>query len=225
MAENLAFGMSTTLFGNPVSNVNAAPHPVRDSDLLVLRNKRDDGLLEILVYALVFGFSSFVAGAGIWFAITGEGLRAVSIVFACAALAVAHRMFLSALKRYRYYQDGEAKLTLSRDAICDHRTGVNVELEDVASIRFDRRLAKAHEVRADLHLSMIDGSEHVFNLRELDHCSQEIAWRVKNDAGIDEAEGVREPQGIGAIGYLIGAVAVVGIIWQIYLCTESLWAI
>lgn len=208
--------MVTTSIENPAT---FKPHT---NDVLVLRNNHGSWLLEIVVYTVVIGICTYFAGAGIYCAMAGIGSRLVSTLVACAGLAATWALLTSALKRYQYYQDCEPKLTLSTKMLRDHRTDLSVPLENVTSIRFDRRIAGKHECRADLHLSMDDGTDHVFNLLGLDQCSKEIAWRVKNFTGVNDAEGVSAPNGNSVITYVIATAMFIGILWQVFIHARSL---
>lgn len=194
-----------------------------DSDVLRIRTK-SDWIGDILGFIVLIGFSFFLLVAGLELT-SGPARWAGVIILICGVLGITICVRWI-FQRTVINLDRQPKLSLSPDGLCDHRTGIKVALAEVDSIRFVRKCFRFVETKADLYLIMEDGIEHVFELRQLDLSSKEIAWRVVTNAEIEKAEGVCNPaeETIGTVGYVIFGLLAAGLLKQVYHLTVALVA-
>ena len=214
----LSFAMNTTYMEPP--EVRQQTESLGDeNNVLQIGNIRGQGLGDILGFLVLFAFLAFCLFAGCALVALGGPNRLVGIVCVAGGVLGAWGFYGYVCQRIAYNRDDSTKLTLSNHAFCDHRTGVKVALADVESIRFINDYVKSVETRANLRLTKNDGVEHEFDLRALSMPSKEIAWRVTTNAGIEDAEGVKNPaeETLGAFGYVLGGLLGGAVIWQIYL--------
>lgn len=190
------------------------------ADVLQISNKRDHWWIEIIFYIVLIGFCYFyLVGFVIYaaFKYADQGSILAGTFLALVGIAGGNRLVRSAIERYAYYQDKEPKLSLSEHALCDHRTGECVELASVDSIRLDSRSYKGNEYRANLYLTTKDEVEHLFDLLQLKLSSDEIARKVTQNAGIKDAEGVRDPnEPLTPLAIALMGLFAVGALWQVY---------
>lgn len=189
------------------------------SEIVHFRNAQDNVLIECFAFSVfvVIGFVFLVLGASLAVAGNSSGVKLIGVATLVGTATLLMKLAIAVPNRMRFYREREPKLTLSGDALSDHRTMVVVELLDIDSIRFDRQFVKSAEIRADLHLVTKEGTDHVFDLRRLDMPSKQIAWRVTQAAQINKAEGVINPADdrLGPVGHAILAVLSFGVGWQI----------
>lgn len=187
------------------------------TDILRIGNQKSHWLGELLCLILMVGFCLFLVDAGYRF-MQMDASNPFGIVIVFGGIVGVFGSVVWFIKRLEFLRDRQPKLTLSMHALCDHRTGVNVALAEVDSIRFIYRTHRTQVLEANLHLTMNDAIEHVFDLRFLDLPSEEIAWRVTTNAGIEDAKGVSNPakEELGPVGYILVGVCLVCVFWKIY---------
>ena len=177
--------MNTTILEQPETDTSAADSSDTPIEVLQIRLEKGDYLQDMFVNVAGVLFCIFIAGVGIYFLID-EGPRPINWIVAFMGLIGTKAQLSSVMNIHDRYQDDEPKLTLSHDAICDHRTDMNVEFIDARSIFFDQQTYRGNDIRANLQLTMKDGTEHIFDLRGLEAPSEKIAQRVKAVAGLKD---------------------------------------
>lgn len=195
------------------------PFRVSDSEILEIGTKRS-------LFDEIFGAAMLICISGVFvilggtLAMVGANLssKAAGAFICLAAMFAGIRLLFRIPSRIAYFRDKDPRLVLSTDAFCDHRTGLMVELMDVESVSFERYTFKGQERQADMTILMLDGTEHVVDLRQLEMHSREIAWRVSSNAQIEPSKGVSrlEEKKYHPAAILIAIVFAIGVIWRAY---------
>ena len=211
-AENLLFVMTTTYSEQPETHLDDRLHggPV---DVLEIANKKNE--LDVIAFTIAIAFCYLgLVGFGIFAAYKVPGYRGLLAggFFGFLGVALGNRAVDTVLNRKKWNQDNRPKILLSNDAICDHRTGTMIRFIDAESVFFDQRYMKRNEYRATLRLKMKDGTEQLFDLKELELPSAEIANLAFEKSGLDKAEDITSTNPKQDLMLGICAVVMVGLL-------------